>query len=89
MPNMAIEHLSFHRDADTGTGEEIEIGFKQILIVTTQTVAVQPISNLPGGGGKTPTALGAQGANPADKESALSWIVDNSGPPVPAPVPTP
>ena len=85
VPNMAIEHLSFHRDADTGTGEEIEIGFKQILIVTTQTVAVQPISNLPGGGGKTPTALGAQGANPADKESALSWIVDNSGPPVPTP----
>ena len=89
VPNMAIEHLSFHRDADTGTGEEIEIGFKQILIVTTQTVAVQPISNLPGGAGKTSTALGAQGANPADKESALAWIVDKSGPPVPAPVPTP
>jgi Dit-like tail protein len=64
VPNMFIEHLSFHRDASTGTGEEITIGLKQILIVTTQTVTITPISNLSGGGGLPSTNLGAQQAVP-------------------------
>lgn len=64
VPSMFIEHLSFHRDAGTGTGEEITIGLKQILIVSTQTVTVIPISNLSAGGGLPSTNLGAQAAVP-------------------------
>lgn len=75
VPNMVIEHLSFHRGAETGTGEEIEIGLKQILIVTTQTVAVTPISNLSGGGGTSSTSLGAQTAQPA-QTSIAAHLVD-------------
>ena len=80
VPNMAIEHLSFHRDAQTGTGEDITIGLKQILIVTTQTVAVQPISNLSGGGGVDSTALGAQGLTPAPTSIAVKLLGGSSGP---------
>lgn len=77
VPSMVIEHLSFHRDAGTGTGEEITIGLKQILIVTTQTVAVQPISNLSGGGGVDSAALGAQTATPAKNSVALEYATNN------------
>jgi hypothetical protein len=59
--NMAIESLTFTRSSETGTGEDIEIGFKQINIVTTQTVTV-PILSLPAPKAVT---IGAQTPTPA------------------------
>jgi hypothetical protein len=61
---MAIEVLAFHRSGETGTGQDITIGLKKLNVVTTQTVAA-PILNLPGGGGKPPTAQGPQTPTPS------------------------
>jgi hypothetical protein len=56
---MVIEKLSLVRDVDTGTGESITIGLKEIRVVATQRVA-SPIANLPAGGGVPPVNRGAQ-----------------------------
>lgn len=57
--SMAIEELTFVRNADTGTGEMLTVRFKEIRVVTTQVVPA-PIPNLSAGGGAPPTSHGAQ-----------------------------
>ena len=71
---MVIESLSFHRDKDTGSGEEISIGFKQVRIVTTETVP-NPTPFLPGNGGKKPVNHGGQNAQPVTSQSLASMGV--------------
>ena len=58
-PDMVIETLTIHRDAGTGTGEALTIGFKQVRIVSTATVAL-PIPHLSAGGATPPANHGAQ-----------------------------
>lgn len=57
--NMVIDTLSFSRSSETGSGEDISIGLKQIRFVSTETV-VAPIPNLPAGGGSPPSSHGNQ-----------------------------
>ena len=64
-PNMVIETLSFHRDQGTGTGQDLTIGFKQVRIVTTQTVAL-PVIHLSAGGGLPTAPKGQQALVPDD-----------------------
>jgi hypothetical protein len=71
--NMAIESLTFTRSGDTGTGEDIAIGFKQITVVTTQTVAV-PIASLAGGGGVPTVATGQQVPTPGSNSVLVALI---------------
>lgn len=71
--SMVIEKLSFMRSSDTGSGEDITIGLKQVLIVTTQTVAA-PIPHLSAGGAKPTVNKGAASAVPAPAVSALKNI---------------
>jgi hypothetical protein len=61
--SMVIETLTFHRDADTGTGEDVTIGLKQVRIVSTQTVAL-PVPNLSAGGGLPTVPKGQQSPQP-------------------------
>jgi hypothetical protein len=72
--NMAIESLTFTRSGDTGTGEDITIGFKQITVVSTQTVAV-PIASLPAGGGVPTVATGQQVPTPAPTSVAVPVVM--------------
>ena len=64
---MVIEKLSLMRDVDTGTGESITIGLKEIRVVSTQVVA-SPIPNLSAGGGVPPVNHGGQPPTPADND---------------------
>lgn len=74
---MAIESLSFVRNGDTGTGEMVTVGFKEVRLVSTKVVAV-PIPHLSAGGGNPPANHGAQ--NPADapngKQVAQSLLLN-------------
>lgn len=79
MSPMVIESLAFHRDKDTGSGEEITIGFKQVRIVTTDTVP-NPTPFLPGGGGKAAANKGVQGPVPVTNESAAHDLVAKAAP---------
>ena len=77
MSPMVIESLSFHRDKDTGSGEEITIGLKQVRIVTTQTVpAPSPVPFLPAGGGKPAASHGARDPAPVTIQSVASRAYD-------------
>jgi hypothetical protein len=58
-PSMVIEAFSYVRSKEEGTGAEITIAFKEILIVQTQTVTVPLIP-----GAATPVQKGTQ--NPSD-----------------------
>jgi hypothetical protein len=71
--DMVIEQLTFHRDDQTGTGEDITIGLKKVRLVSTQTVAA-PIPDLPAGGGKLPTNHGGQDPKEAKQSVAVSGI---------------
>lgn len=74
--DMVIETLTFLRDADTGTGENITIGLKKVRIVSTKTVAA-PIPFLAGGGGTPPTSHGnqdPQDAPQSTKSAAVSLL---------------
>ena len=93
VPNMVIDTLSFSRSADTGSGEEITIGLKEVLIVTTQIVTA-PIPFLPAGGGTPTVSKGSTGAPPPPAESAghiIGGAIANgisslaSGPSAPSP----
>jgi hypothetical protein len=80
-PTMVIESLSFMRDMDTGTGESLTIGFKEIRQVATQTVTV-PTPNLSAGGGVPPVSHGGQDPvplPPAAVVSALKTLKTNRG----------
>jgi hypothetical protein len=57
--SMVIEALTFHRDNETGTGEDVTIGLKKVRFVSTKTVAL-PIANLAGGGPNPPVSHGEQ-----------------------------
>lgn len=67
---MVIETLSFSRTNETGSGEDVTIGLKEIRQVSTQTVTA-PIPNLSAGGGKPPAAHGGQDPVPTTSESAV------------------
>jgi hypothetical protein len=72
--SMVIESFSYVRSESEGTGAEITIGLKEILIVQTQTVNA-PLPSVPRAA--TPVAKGPQ--NPADgsasqQESALHQL---------------
>ena len=74
--DMVIDTLTFSRNADTGTGEDVTLGLKKVRIVSTQTVAA-PIPNLSGGGGLTPAPKGHQdpvAAPPAKQSTALQLL---------------
>ena len=60
---MVIEQLVFVRNEQTGTGEEITLGLKEVRLVTTLSVA-SPIPGLPAGGGKPPKPQGQQDPTP-------------------------
>lgn len=68
---MAIESLDFSRSAETGSGENITIGFKEMRIVTTQVVPA-PIPNLSAGGGTPAANHGGQDPAPVVQQSAAS-----------------
>lgn len=61
---MVIETLSFSRTSETGSGENLTIGLKEIRQVSTMTVPA-PIPNLPAGGGKPVVSHGGQDPTPA------------------------
>lgn len=84
-PNMVIESLSFHRDAQTGTGEDLVIGFKQVRVVSTQTITL-PVPHV---SAPAPKPMGQQALVPDDLSmneaaqlfASLGWI---PSPPTPA-----
>ena len=85
-PNMVIESLSFHRDKSTGTGQDCTIGFKQVRVVTSQTVAL-PQPHISAGGGLPTTPMGQQALTPDDLSyqeavtlySSLGWVTSVPG----------
>lgn len=70
---MVIEDLTFVRDANTGSGEDLTIGLKEVRVVTTQTVPV-PIPNLSAGGGLKTVDHGGQDPTIAKKSLAVQAI---------------
>ncbi|HEY3817323.1 MAG TPA: hypothetical protein VGL81_09140 [Polyangiaceae bacterium] len=79
--SMAIEKLTFVRNASTGGAEMMTVGFKEVRVVATQMVPV-PIQNLSAGGGAPPVHHGAQNASdapPAMQKSTAAYIVDSVG----------
>jgi hypothetical protein len=76
--SMVIESLTFTRNAETGTGEDITIALKEIRRVLTQTVAA-PIPALPAGGGTKPKDKGAVEPKPvaADPSEVLRLLQGN------------
>lgn len=69
---MVIESLSFTRDVDTGTGEDIAIGLKEVRIVSTQQVTA-PILHISAGGGKPPVNHGGQAPTPFTSAQLVTW----------------
>jgi hypothetical protein len=77
--SMVIEKLSFTRDVDTGTGESLTIGFKELRVVATQVVTA-PIPHLSAGGGVPPVGHGGQNTNSAPattQSSVLAFLTKN------------
>ncbi len=80
-PNMVIETLAFHRDKSTGTGQDCTIGFKQVRVVSSQTVAL-PQPHISAGGGLPTTPKGQQALVPDDLSldearslfAGLGWV---------------
>lgn len=72
-PSMVIEDLTLHRGApeETGTGADIEIGFKQVRIVSTQTVNA-PLPTVPRA--QTPVNNGAQDPVPLTDPTIQSFL---------------
>jgi hypothetical protein len=69
--SMVVETASFMRDVDSGTGEVLTIGFKEIRVVSTQVVTA-PIPHLSAGGGKPPVSHGAQTPEPVTSAKLVS-----------------
>jgi outer membrane lipoprotein SlyB len=79
LPSMFIDVLSFSRAFETGSGENVTIGLKQVRTVST-SVVVAPIPNLSAGGAKKPANHGGQdpaNAPPAQATSALSSLLSS------------
>jgi hypothetical protein len=75
---MVIEKLSLMRDVDTGTGESITIGFKELRQVSTQVVTA-PIPNISAGGGQPTVNRGGQTPTPAPAPTQAQVVSDLYG----------
>lgn len=84
--SMVIEELTFSRNADTGTGEDIVIGLKELRVVSTKVVPA-PIPHLSAGGGTPTVNKGEQNpkdAAPAQMKSVFKAIVTSPSLPLPS-----
>lgn len=76
--NMAIDDLQLHRGADTGTGAQISLSLRQILLVTTQTVPTPTVTRA-----TPPVTNGHQATtdvDPSKRKSAAFSLVHSGAP---------
>ena len=79
--NMVIESIVQHRDADTGTGADLTVGFEQLRLVTTTRVPAPAPTVIRA---STPVSGGNQNTTDDDSDSASVLYTTLHGYPSPA-----